>query len=60
MEIVINTQYGTFIVPREKHAELVFWLQNNAIKAGQQTVQETQGGANSTSRQLLSENQYRG
>lgn len=61
MQIVINTMQGTFIVPSEKQAELVYWLQNNAIKAGQQTVREevVQSG-NYTGRQLINEGGYIG
>lgn len=40
MQIVINTIDGTFIVPAEKQAELIFWLRNNAIKIGQEDVRE--------------------
>lgn len=56
MQIVINTIQGTFIVPAEKQAELIYWLQNNAIKSGSDSVREqhTQGG-NFTGRQLISE-----
>lgn len=52
---------GTFIVPTEKQAELIYWLQNNAIKTGHQTVREeaTQPG-NYTGRQLINELGYTG
>jgi|688.fasta_scaffold1040629_2 hypothetical protein len=57
MQIVIHTIEGTFIVPTDKQAELVYWLKNNAIKAGQQQVREevTQGGQTYTGRQLINE-----
>jgi hypothetical protein len=38
MQTIINTIQGTFVVPAEKQAELIFWLQNNAVKLG--TVKE--------------------
>ena len=40
METVIQTIDGTFIVPVHKHSALISWLQSNAIKAGQQSIQE--------------------
>lgn len=40
MQIVINTIEGTFVVPREKQAQLISWLQQNAVKLGQETVKE--------------------
>lgn len=57
MQITIQTRVGLFIVPESKEMELVHWLQQNAIKAGQQAVYE-QGQTISqsyTGRQLLSE-----
>lgn len=58
MQITIQTRAGLFIVPEHKEAELIMWLQNNSVKAGQQTVYE-QGQTISrdgyTGRQLLSE-----
>ena len=57
MQITIQTRVGLFIVPETKESELVMWLQQNAIKAGQQTVYE-QGQTISqgyTGRQLLGE-----
>ena len=65
MQITIQTRAGLFIVPESKEAELIMWLQGNAIKAGQQAVYE-QGQTISRDgyqgRQLLSENnrQYQG
>jgi hypothetical protein len=62
MQVSIQTTQGLFIVPDHKEAELVYWLQQNAIKAGQQQVYE-QGQTVSqdvySGRQLLSENEYR-
>jgi hypothetical protein len=60
MQIVINTIQGTFIVPSEKQSELIYWLQNNAIKAGQEPVREQvqQNGNTYTGRQLISEQNY--
>ena len=57
MQITIQTRVGLFIVPETKESELIMWLQQNAIKAGQQAVYE-QGQTISqsyTGRQLLSE-----
>jgi hypothetical protein len=57
MQITIQTRAGLFIVPESKEADLVMWLSNNAIKAGQQAVYE-QGqtiSQNYTGRQLISE-----
>ena len=49
---------GLFVVPHEKEAELINWLERNAVKAGQQTVYE-QGQTISrdsyTGRQLINE-----
>lgn len=57
MQIVINTIQGTFIVPTEKQAELIHWLQNNAIKAGQEPVREQiqHGNQIFTGRHLVTE-----
>ena len=62
MQISIQTRVGLFIVPESKEMELVQWLQQNAIKAGQQTVYEqgqTISNDGYTGRQLISEN-YKG
>jgi len=60
MQITIQTRVGLFIVPDSKESDLILWLQQNAIKAGQQTVYE-QGSTISnnpyTGRQLLGETQ---
>lgn len=55
METVIQTIQGTYIVPTEKHASLIAWLQRNAVKAGQQPVKEQTNDQNYTGRQLISE-----
>ena len=62
MQISIQTRAGLFIVPSEKESSLIMWLQQNAIKAGQQTVYEqgqTISNDGYTGRQLISEN-YKG
>lgn len=56
MQIVINTIQGTFIVPSDKQAELIYWLQNNAIKAGQEPVREQINTGQYAGRQLINEN----
>lgn len=33
--MTINTSNGTYIVPQDKEASLIQWLELNAIKAGQ-------------------------
>lgn len=58
MEITVNTIYGTYIVPREKTDQLLVWLQQNAVKAGQQPIRETiqtNDPQNFTGRQLIHE-----
>ena len=55
MQIVIHTIEGTFIVPTEKQSELLFWLKNNAVKAGTQSVRENTGTQPYPGRQLISE-----
>lgn len=56
MEITVNTILGTFIVPREKTDQLLTWLQQNAIKTGQQPIRETSNDNNNfTGRQLINE-----
>jgi hypothetical protein len=59
MQITIQTRAGLFIVPESKEMELVHWLQQHAIKAGQQAVYEqgqTISNDGYVGRQLLSEN----
>lgn len=57
MEITVNTIYGTFIVPKEKTDQLLTWLLQNAIKANQQPIRETDqsqtNNQNYTGRQLI-------
>ena len=54
MEIVVNTIHGTFIVPSNKADQLIDWLQQNAVKQGQQPIGEVQQGSY-TGRQLINE-----
>jgi hypothetical protein len=57
MQTVIQTIQGTFIVPAEKTAALIHWLQQNAVRADQPPVKEdhnTQPG-HFTNRQLINE-----
>ena len=60
MQITINTIAGTFLVPSEKEAALIAWLQNNAVKVGQQPVQEQGDSQNYAGRQLISEGLFKG
>jgi hypothetical protein len=56
MQIVIHTVQGTYIVPTEKQAELIYWLQNNAIKADSVSVKEQVNQTpNYPGRQLINE-----
>jgi hypothetical protein len=55
MQIVIHTSYGTWLVQPEKEADLIAWLEQNAVKAGQRPLREQTGDSNYTGRQLLSE-----
>jgi hypothetical protein len=54
MEIIVNTIAGTFIVPKEKADQLIAWLQQNAVKQGQQPIGEVHQGQY-TGRQLINE-----
>lgn len=57
MQTVIHTIQGTFIVPADKTAALIHWLQQNAVRADQPAVKEdhnTQPG-HFTNRQLINE-----
>lgn len=56
MQIVIHTQSGTFLVQPDKEAALVDWLQQNAVKAGQNPVREQTIDPNYIGRQLINEN----
>lgn len=58
MQIVIHTIQGTYIVPTEKQAELIHWLQNNAIKVGAEPVREDRSQWGETGRQLINEQQH--
>jgi hypothetical protein len=40
MQIIINTIEGTFIVPTERQADLIYWLKHNATKVDLNTVGE--------------------
>ena len=58
--ITINTMAGTFIVPAERTASLIAWLQANAVKVGaQQNVMEVYTQSNQqnkyTGTQLINE-----
>lgn len=57
MQIVIHTIDGTFLVPTDKQAALIHWLQANAIKAGGQQVREQTNdlASNYSGKQLLNE-----
>ena len=56
MQITITTTQGTFIVPANKQADLIYWLQQNAIRADQPVVYEQQRfGVPVTGRQLINE-----
>lgn len=54
MSIIIHTQNGTYIVPSEKEAALISWLQQNAVLAGQ--VREQVLDPNYNGIQLINEN----
>ena len=45
MQIIINTIEGTFVVPREREADLIYWLKHNANRVGQHTVAEQTGSS---------------
>jgi hypothetical protein len=56
MQITIVTIQGTFVVPANKEAELIAWLQQNAIKVGQQQIYEQTPQSNSYNvKQLITE-----
>jgi len=57
MQIVIHTRVGTFLVQPEKETDLIVWLQENAVKAGQ--VREQITDPEYTGRQLINET-YKG
>ena len=57
MQIVINTIEGTFVIPKEKEADLIYWLKQNANRINGASVWEQHNQtAYSTGRQLLNEN----
>ncbi len=60
MQIIINTITGTFLVPSEKEAALIAWLEMNAVKVGQQPVQEQGSSQNYAGRQLITEGIFKG
>ena len=55
MNITVSTSHGTFIVPSEKESALIHWLQQHAIKTGQQTVREQSQEQAGEGRYLISE-----
>ena len=55
MEIIVNTLYGTYIVPASKADQLVAWLQQNAVKQGQQPIGEIKQDGNYSGKQLINE-----
>lgn len=56
MNTIIHTVEGTFIVPSDKEAALLYWLKQNAVKAGAQNVIEQHvSDSNYVGRQLISE-----
>lgn len=59
MQTIIHTIQGTFIVPSDKQAALIHWLQENAVRSENVPVREqvTQPG-NYTGRQLINEGEY--
>jgi hypothetical protein len=57
MSILIQTSSGTFVVPTEKEAALVSWLQQNAALAGHTVVKEQT--SNPAIRQLINEDKGR-
>ena len=55
MNITVSTSHGTFVVPSEKEASLIIWLQQNAIKTSQQMVREQGQEQAGEGRYLISE-----
>jgi|LauGreDrversion4_2_1035121.scaffolds.fasta_scaffold00233_20 hypothetical protein len=58
MQITVQTRVGLFIIPDSKESDFIVWLQQNAIKAGNQAVYEqgqTISQSGYTGRQLISE-----
>jgi hypothetical protein len=60
MSITVNTSHGTFIVPSEKEASLIMWLQQNAIKTSQQMVREQGQDQSGEGRFLINEGTFKG
>jgi hypothetical protein len=60
MSITVNTSHGTFIVPSEKEASLIMWLQQNAIKTNQQMVREQGQDQSGEGRFLINEGTFKG
>jgi hypothetical protein len=57
MQIVINTIEGTFVVPKEREADLIYWLKHNANRIDGGSVWEQRNQTvPSPGRQLLNEN----
>lgn len=57
MQIVINTIEGTFVVPKEREADLIYWLKHNANRINSSSVWEQQSPTSQfVGRQVLNEN----
>jgi hypothetical protein len=54
MNITIQTQRGTFIVPADRHDMLVAWLEQNAINV-EKKVMEVQENTATIPRRLITE-----
>ena len=52
MQIVINTIEGTYVVPADKQADLIYWLQQNAINVNQNNIVREQGRTQSSGQQI--------
>ena len=57
MQIIINTIEGTFIVPTERQADLIYWLKQNANWINKVPVGEQHGQSNQnySGRQFITE-----
>jgi hypothetical protein len=55
MKTIIHTTKGTYIVSPENEAELVKWLEQNAVKAGPKNSRD-QFEEKYSSRKLINEN----
>jgi hypothetical protein len=58
MQIIVHTTQGTFLVPPDKEAALIVWLEGNAVRAGQTSVREQTNDSTYPGRQLINEDQY--